>query len=194
MSPQDQAAKDKALQSMAAMSSAQIISAAAFHSKMTLTRGPGYPAVSGVSGAACSQRLDHPVLLPPPPSEETRRWPHQSRHVSLLREGGTKDPGPCRCWNCPLGPWQGHRPKPRHQMAGLGALQSWPGFPVALVVKNPPARAGDMRYLDPIPGWGRSPGGGHGSPLQYSCLENPMDRGAWWATVHSKQWDVTEAA
>ena len=57
MSPQDQAAKDKALQSMAAMSSAQIISAAAFHSKMTLTRGPGYPAVSGVSGAACSQRL-----------------------------------------------------------------------------------------------------------------------------------------
>ena len=47
MSPQDQAAKDKALQSMAAMSSAQIISAAAFHSKMTLTRGPGYPAEIG---------------------------------------------------------------------------------------------------------------------------------------------------
>ena len=103
MSPQDQAAKDKALQSMAAMSSAQIISAAAFHSKMTLTRGPGYPAVSGVSGAACSRRLDHPVLLPPPPSEETRRWPHQSPHLSLLREGGTKDRGPCRCWNRPLG-------------------------------------------------------------------------------------------
>ena len=91
MSPQDQAAKDKALQSMAAMSSAQIISAAAFHSKMTLTRGPGYPAVSGVSGAACSQRPDHPVLLLPPPSEETQRWPHQSPHLSLLREGGTKD-------------------------------------------------------------------------------------------------------
>ena len=35
-----------------------------------------------------------------------------------------------------------------------------------------------------IPGWGRSPGGGHGSPLQHSCLENPMDRGAWWAMVH----------
>ena len=38
--------------------------------------------------------------------------------------------------------------------------------------------------LYPIPGWGRSPGEGNGNPLQYSCLENPMDRGAWWATVH----------
>ena len=38
-----------------------------------------------------------------------------------------------------------------------------------------------------IPGLGRSPGGGHGNPLQYSCLENPMDRGAWWATVHGDQ-------
>ena len=41
-----------------------------------------------------------------------------------------------------------------------------------------------------IPGWGRFPGGGHGNPLQYSCLENPMDREAWWATVHAvgKRW------
>ena len=38
--------------------------------------------------------------------------------------------------------------------------------------------------MGPIPEWGRSPGGGHGSPLQHSCLENPMDRGAWWAAVH----------
>ena len=53
-----------------------------------------------------------------------------------------------------------------------------------LVVKNPPANAGDLRVMDLIPGWGRFPGGGHGNPLQYSCLENPMDRGAWWATVH----------
>ena len=49
---------------------------------------------------------------------------------------------------------------------------------VALMVKNPPANAGDLRDLGLIPGWGRSPGGGHGSSLQYSCLENPMDRGA----------------
>ena len=43
------------------------------------------------------------------------------------------------------------------------------------------------------PGSGRSPGGGHGNPLQYSCLENPVDRGAWWATVHGvTEWDTTE--
>ena len=53
-----------------------------------------------------------------------------------------------------------------------------------LVVKNPPANAGDARQVGLIPGLGRSPGGGRGNPLQYSCLENPMDRGAWWATVH----------
>ena len=52
------------------------------------------------------------------------------------------------------------------------------------MVKNPPANAGDTRDLGLIPGLGRSPGGGHGNPLQYSCLENPMDRGAWRATVH----------
>ena len=52
------------------------------------------------------------------------------------------------------------------------------------MVKNPPANAGDIRDVDSILGWGRSPGGGHGNPLQYSCLENPIDRGAWWATVH----------
>ena len=52
---------------------------------------------------------------------------------------------------------------------------------VALVVKNLPANAGD---LGSIPGLGRAPGEGNGNPLQYSCLENPMDRGAWWATVH----------
>ena len=55
---------------------------------------------------------------------------------------------------------------------------------MAAVVKNPPANAGDVRDLGSIPGSGRSPGGGHGNPLQYSCLENPMDRGAWQATVH----------
>ena len=51
--------------------------------------------------------------------------------------------------------------------------------------------AGDMGL---IPGYGRSPGGGHGNPLQYSCLGNPMDRGAWWATVHgvAKESDMTE--
>ena len=60
-------------------------------------------------------------------------------------------------------------------------------FQVALV-KNSPATAGDTGLK--IPGSGRSPGVGHSHPLQYSCLENPMDRGAWWATVHraAKSW------
>ena len=53
------------------------------------------------------------------------------------------------------------------------------------VVKNVPANAEDLREVDLIPELGRHPGGGHGNPLQYSCLENPMDRGAWQATVHS---------
>ena len=52
------------------------------------------------------------------------------------------------------------------------------------MVKNPAASAGEVRDRGSIPGWGRSPGGGHGNPLQYSCLENPMDRGAWQSTVH----------
>ena len=55
---------------------------------------------------------------------------------------------------------------------------------VALVVKNLPANAGDVRDTGLVPGSGRSPGEGHGNPFQYSSLENPMDRGAWWATVH----------
>ena len=55
---------------------------------------------------------------------------------------------------------------------------------VALVVKNLPVTAGAVRDVRSILESGRSPGGGHGNPLQYSCLENPMDRGAWWATVH----------
>ena len=53
------------------------------------------------------------------------------------------------------------------------------GFPV----KNLPANAGDVRDMGLIPGLGRSPGGGHGNPLQYSCLKNPVDRGAWQASV-----------
>ena len=52
------------------------------------------------------------------------------------------------------------------------------------MVKNIPANAGDIRDAGSIPGLGRSPGGGHDNPLQYFCLENPMDKGAWWATVY----------
>ena len=55
---------------------------------------------------------------------------------------------------------------------------------MVLEIKNPPANAGDVRDVGSIPGLGRSPGGGDGNPLQYSLLENPMDRGAWQAMVH----------
>ena len=57
-------------------------------------------------------------------------------------------------------------------------------FPGGTVVENLPANAGDLRDVGLIPGLVRSPGGGHGSPFQCSCLENPMDRGAWLAAVH----------
>ena len=61
-----------------------------------------------------------------------------------------------------------------HKLDNLRASQ------VALAVKNPAANAGDARVMGLTPGLGRCPRGEHGNPLQYSCLENPMDRGAWW--------------
>ena len=63
-------------------------------------------------------------------------------------------------------------------------------FQVVLVVKNPPANVEDIRDADSIPRSGRFPGGGYGTPLQYSCLENPMDGGVWKAAVHgvAKSW------
>ena len=63
-------------------------------------------------------------------------------------------------------------------------MKKYDGPQVVVVIKSPPASVGDVTDSGSVPGSGRSPGGGHGSPLQYSCLENPMDRGAWWATVH----------
>ena len=71
-----------------------------------------------------------------------------------------------------------------------GILKWYGGFPVGSAVKNLPANAGDAGS---IPGPGRSPGEGNGNPTHCSCLENTMDRGAWWATVHgtAKELDVT---
>ena len=68
------------------------------------------------------------------------------------------------------------------------------GFPGGAVVKSPPASAGEARVAGSIPGWGRSPGEGNGNPLQYSCLENSMDRGDWWgySPWHHRGSDTTE--
>ena len=80
-----------------------------------------------------------------------------------------------------------------HYLLFLGRSPwSW-GFPGCTVVKNLPANAGDARDLGLIPGSGKSPGVGNSNPFQYSCLENPMDRGAWQATVHRiAELDTTE--
>ena len=66
-------------------------------------------------------------------------------------------------------------------MGGLGAAQA------VHMVKNPSLSAGDIRDVGSVPGSGRSPGGGHGNPLQYYCLENPRERGAWWTTDQGLQ-------
>ena len=91
----------------------------------------------------------------------------------------------------------GRIPAGRRARRGLWAQQRLPrpslicgqGDQVVLVVKNPPASAGDLRGMGSVPGSGRSLRGGHGNPLQYSCLETPKDREAWWATDHG----VTES-
>ena len=61
------------------------------------------------------------------------------------------------------------------------------------MIKNPPASTGDIRGMCSIAGSGRSPGEGHGNPLQHACLENPMDRGAWWVqSIGGEESDTTE--
>ena len=87
-----------------------------------------------------------------------------------------------------LGPWSPHwysvSPNVSWPVGPLLLLKTHWGFPGGTLVKNPPASTGDARDVGSIPGLGRSSGIGNGNPLQYSCLQNSMDRGAWWATVH----------
>ena len=87
-------------------------------------------------------------------------------------------------WSGSPFPSPGNLPDPETQPAPLVSPAFAGEFQVALVVKNLPTNAGDIRDVGSISGSGRSLGGGHSSPLQYSCLENPMDRGAWRAIVH----------
>ena len=89
-------------------------------------------------------------------------------------------------WNVPLS--RGHPCSVCvcHSLNGPIHLKHWQlwDFLGGSVVKNLPAVAGGVRDMGSIPGSGSSPRKGNGNPLQYSCLEDPMDRGAWWATVH----------
>ena len=71
-----------------------------------------------------------------------------------------------------------------HQNIYLQLNTIIPGFPGGASSKEPACQCKRHRRRGSIPGSGRSPGGGHGNPLQYSCLEKPMDRGAWWDTIH----------
>ena len=73
--------------------------------------------------------------------------------------------------------------KNRFFVANIYILYIYIGFPGSSMVKNPPGNAEDAGDADSVPGSGRSHGGSHGNPLQYSFLENPMDRGAWWAVI-----------
>ena len=97
--------------------------------------------------------------------------PYEQQGQGFCR--GSRSPG--SAWWIPSG-MVGRVPLLNH----LGTGEAW----LVLVVKNPPVNAGDVRGVCLIAGLGRSPGGGNGNPLQYSCLENPKDRGTWWATVH----------
>ena len=82
------------------------------------------------------------------------------------------------------GPHPAVREAPELGVLLLKKMGQWLKGQVAQVVENPPGNAGGTGVLGSIPGSGRCPGEGNGSPLQYSCLDNPMDRGAWQATVH----------
>ena len=122
-------------------------------------------------------------------SDTTERLPF---HFSLSCIGeGNGNPLQCSCLENPrdVGAWWAAIYGVAQSQTRLKWLSSsnsnlvYRASQMSLMVKNLPANAGDIRDVGSIPGLGRSPGGGHGNPLQYSCLENPMDRGAWQATV-----------
>ena len=122
-------------------------------------------------------------------SDTTERIPF---HFSLSCIGeGTGNPLQCSCLENPrdVGAWWAAIygvAQSQTQLKWLSSSSSnlvYRASQMSLMVKNLPANAGDIRDVGSIPGLGRSPGRGHGNPLQYSCLENPMDREAWQATV-----------
>ena len=131
------------------------------------------------SSNPCSSKWYHHPLWPPKTwkSPSASNWSH-GIHSLLFMEASESSSIHCL-------EQQHHLFRAAHAMEPICHLSRLPQR--TLVVKNLPANAGDSRDSGSIPGSGRSPGGGHGNSLQYSCLENPMDRGAWWATVHRSQ-------
>ena len=99
--------------------------------------------------------------------------------ASLVTQLVKNPPAMREAWGRFLG-WED--PLEKEMATRLSILKS--GFPEVAVVKSPPVGAGDARHTGSVPGSGRSPGEGNGHPLQYSCLENSMDKGAWWATIN----------
>ena len=119
------------------------------------------------TSAGTLQRASHVLLMPRwsngfMMSSASSHWEFRPRRRARV----SQNPSPCRVLGFPSLP-----------------KRVWTSQ-VVLVVRNLSINAGDLRDMGLIPGSGRSPGGGHGNPLQYSCLQNPMDRGAWWTTVH----------
>ena len=110
-------------------------------------------------------------------------WTMLERHVAQPRCWLSRAPpvGTCILYRLM---WLSSSSSIRYLKSFVTNVPHWGASQVVLAVKNPPASAGDIRDMGLIPGSGRSPGEGHGNPLQCSCLENPMDRGAWRAAVH----------
>ena len=110
-------------------------------------------------------------------------WPLMTNHSDSIEKAELETLKMFTCWE---NLWASQRKMHKSRFYGNGKYWGMQGTSqVVLVVKNPPAYAGHIRDEGLIPKLGRSPGGGHRNPLQYSRLENPMDRGAWWATVHA---------
>ena len=114
----------------------------------------------------------------PPPTSRTK-----SGSVQILGRRGQNLPVFSKTLNMKNGLYEEEKKKKMTRLFQL-PLNILRASQVAWLLKNLPANAGDSRHVASIPGSGRSPGVGNGNPLQYSCLRNPIDRGASWATVH----------
>ena len=126
---------------------------------------------------------------------DTHKGARESLKVGQARTRlNSRQPWVSLCWSmsgiCLTQITEGTRARPgsghcdSNCICSLTTSTWWKGFPSGSVVKNPPANTGASGDVGLIPGSERSLGGGNGNPLQYSCWDNPMDRGAWWSTVH----------